>query len=235
MSALRCCGAALLASVLIALLSVNALAQAPSDSKPRTPVHVAFLMDCTMYSRWQALGAIFSFKMSGQPGSVTNVLCCTEEEEKKYPKEILDLVDSHIAPSMTINPHNHDHYAAYNKPEAVIDWLEHVTPKEDFVLVLDSDMILRRPFFVETMGPKKGRAVGARWARRHAMGQSGACRVRCARAGVTRGRVACHQPAMPVQQHHQWQAPAASLLLLLAPTAMHHEAASRPCMCAPCM
>ncbi len=54
-------------------------------------------------------------------------------------------------------------YAAYNKPEAVIDWLDHNVPKHDYVLVLDSDMILRRPFFVETMGPRKGLAVGARY------------------------------------------------------------------------
>ena len=27
------------------------------------------------------------------------------------------------APSFTTNPHNQDVYSAYNKPEAVIDWL----------------------------------------------------------------------------------------------------------------
>ncbi len=31
-----------------------------------------------------------------------------------------------------------DWYAAYNKPGAVVDWLAHVTPKEDYVLVIDS-------------------------------------------------------------------------------------------------
>lgn len=29
------------------------------------------------------------------------------------------------APSFTTNPHNQDVYSAYNKPEAVIDWLAH--------------------------------------------------------------------------------------------------------------
>ena len=106
---------------------------------------------------------IFSFKMSGQPGKVTRVMCCTEEEKAKYPKELLNAVDTWVAPSMTVNPHNGDHYAAYNKPEAVIDWLDHNTPEEEYVLVLDSDMVLRRPFFVEVMGPKLGWAVGARY------------------------------------------------------------------------
>lgn len=54
-------------------------------------------------------------------------------------------------------------YAAYNKPEAVLDWLDHKVPKHEYVLVLDSDMILRRPFFIEEMQPKKGLAVGARY------------------------------------------------------------------------
>ncbi len=35
--------------------------------------------------------------------------------------------------------------------------------QEDFVLVLDSDMVLRKPFLVEVAKPKKGSAVGARY------------------------------------------------------------------------
>jgi len=52
---------------------------------------------------------------------------------------------------------------AYNKPEAVVDWLEHETPEEEYVVVLDSDMILRHPFLVEDMHPSPGWAIGARW------------------------------------------------------------------------
>ena len=33
-------------------------------------------------------------------------------------------VDTWIAPSFTIHPRTKDNYAAYNKPEAVIDWLQ---------------------------------------------------------------------------------------------------------------
>ena len=72
-------------------------------------------------------------------------------------------METHIAPSFTLHPVTKDNYAAYNKPEAVIDWLQHVTPAEEYVLVLDSDMILRRPFLVEVMTPKPGMAVGARY------------------------------------------------------------------------
>ena len=128
-----------------------------------TPVRVAFLTDCTMYSDWQSLGMMFSFKMSGQVGKVTKVMCCGEEKRLKYNKELLSAVETHMAPMMTVHPVTHDSYAAYNKPEAVIDWLEHVTPEEEYVLVLDSDMIQRRPFLVEEMEPRKGLAVGARY------------------------------------------------------------------------
>lgn len=128
-----------------------------------TPVHVAFLTDCTMYSNWQSIGMIWSFKMSGQPGTVSRVMCCSEEEKKTYDPTLLKEVETWVAPSFTVHPVTGDHYAAYNKPEAVIDWLEHQTPKEDFVLVLDSDMILRKPFLVEEMHPRPGWAVGARY------------------------------------------------------------------------
>ena len=53
------------------------------------PVRVAFLTDCTMYSDWMSLGMIYSFKMSGQPGKVTRVMCCTDEEKAKYPQDLL--------------------------------------------------------------------------------------------------------------------------------------------------
>ena len=72
-------------------------------------------------------------------------------------------VETHIAPSFTIHPVTKDDYAAYNKPEAVIDWLQHVTPVEEYVLVLDSDMTLRRPFLVEVMKPRLGLAISAKF------------------------------------------------------------------------
>jgi hypothetical protein len=41
-----------------------------------------------------------------------------------------------------------DWYAAYNKPGAVVDYFEHNSPKEEWVVVLDSDMLLKTPFKV---------------------------------------------------------------------------------------
>ena len=52
-----------------------------------------------------------------------------------------------MAPSYSNkNPHNDDKYSAYNKPLSVIHWLENEEPEEDWLLILDADMILNLPF-----------------------------------------------------------------------------------------
>lgn len=61
------------------------------------------------------------------------------------------------------NPELKDWYAAYNKPGAVVDFLEHIKPKEEWVLVLDSDMLLRRPFLPEHFNLSRGWAMAANY------------------------------------------------------------------------
>ncbi|GFH16828.1 predicted protein, partial [Haematococcus lacustris] len=92
----------------------------------------------SIISDWQTVGMAFSAKITAQPGAITRVMCCTDEQRKRYNQQLLDLMATHVAPSFAINPRTGDNYAAYNKPGAVVDWLAHVTPKEDWVLVLDS-------------------------------------------------------------------------------------------------
>ena len=64
-----------------------------------------------------------SFKRAGQPGALTRLLSCTEEQLKTYPN--VDLVPTHVVPSLTRDPNlrHNDHYSAYNKPGAVLYWL----------------------------------------------------------------------------------------------------------------
>lgn len=147
------------AVLLIAALAAGAYAQAPLNED----VHVVFLTDCTSYSDWQTLGMVYSWRESGQPGPLTKVMCCTKEEAAAYKKDMLGVVKTHVAPSFAVHPRTGDAYAAYNKPEAVIDWLEHVTPKEDWIVVLDSDMVLRRPFLPADFNLSRGWAVGAKY------------------------------------------------------------------------
>ena len=74
---------------------------------------------------------------------------------------MLQLVKTHIAPSFTIHPRTGDFYAAYNKPQAIVDWLEHITPTENWIIVVDSDVILRRPLVPYDWNISKGWAASA--------------------------------------------------------------------------
>lgn len=46
-------------------------------------------------------------------------------------------------------PNEGDVYHAYNKPLAVYDWMSRTDVKEDYVLVIDADMIMRERFVPE--------------------------------------------------------------------------------------
>lgn len=152
-------GIAPLALCVLAVASLHALlSMAQKDN-----VHTAFLTDCTEYSDWQSIGMVYSWKHSGQPGPITRVMCCTEAEAKSYNKGLINYVKTHIAPSFAVDTDTGDNYAAYNKPGAVIDWLDHVTPDEEWIVVLDSDMIMRHPFTSEIFNVTRGWAVGARY------------------------------------------------------------------------
>eukprot|EP00882_Tetradesmus_deserticola_P020655 GHRQ01022317.1.p1 GENE.GHRQ01022317.1~~GHRQ01022317.1.p1 ORF type:complete len:275 (+),score=55.90 GHRQ01022317.1:116-940(+) len=98
-----------------------------------------------------------------QTGPLSKVMCCTKDEAAAYKKDMLGVVKTHVAPSYAVHPRTGDAYAPYNKPEAVIDWLAHVTPKEEWIVVLDSDMLLRRPFVPSDFNMSRGWATGARY------------------------------------------------------------------------
>ena len=65
-----------------------------------------------------------SFKRAKQPGKLTRLLSCTEDQLETY--KGLDLVTTHVVPSLTLDPNkeHNDHYSAYNKPGAVMFWLQ---------------------------------------------------------------------------------------------------------------
>lgn len=57
-----------------------------------------------------------------------------------------------------------DWYAAYNKPGAVVDYFAHNSPAEEWVVVLDSDMLLHKPFLAEELPLERGWAYGGHYA-----------------------------------------------------------------------
>ena len=91
----------------------------------------------------------YSHRRSKQPGSITRIMSCTKEEYDRMTPAERDLVPTHVAPSYTHHPRTGDLYSAYNKPVAIIDWLAKADIKEEYVLVIDADMIMREPFTVE--------------------------------------------------------------------------------------
>ncbi|KAI8102669.1 hypothetical protein M9434_005468 [Picochlorum sp. BPE23] len=124
-------------------------------------VHTAFPAECGQYFVWQSLGMVYSHRKAGQPGPLTRIVSCTEEQWDQMPEEDKSLVNSHVAPSYTHHPRTGDIYPAYNKPVAVIDFLARTDVKEDYVLIIDADMIIRRPFVPEELGASKGWAISA--------------------------------------------------------------------------
>lgn len=99
--------------------------------------------------------------MSGQPGPLTRIASCTPDQWEKLSEEERSLVSTYVAPSYSKHPRTNDRYNAYNKPVAVIDWLARNDVKEDYILIIDADMIMRKPFDPEEEGIKPGWAVSA--------------------------------------------------------------------------
>ena len=52
-----------------------------------------------------------------------------------------------------------DSYSAYNKPGSVMHWLAHTKVDAEWIVFIDADMIIRRPFTPRDVGAKKGRPV----------------------------------------------------------------------------
>ena len=121
-------------------------------------VHTAFLTDCSAAADWQALAMAFSWRAANQPGPLTRIMSCTDAEAKNKTEarsEALEQVSTHVAPSYALHPKTGDRYGAYNKPAAVQDWLKHFTPDEEWVLLVEADMLLRRPLEPEELGLEK--------------------------------------------------------------------------------
>ncbi|XP_052196220.1 peptidyl serine alpha-galactosyltransferase [Diospyros lotus] len=111
--------------------------------RPHPKIHTIFSTECTTYFDWQTVGLIHSFRLSGQPGNITRLLSCTDEELKQYAGH--DLAPTHYVPSMSRHPLTGDWYPAINKPAAVLHWLNHADIDAEFIVILDADMIVRGP------------------------------------------------------------------------------------------
>ena len=73
----------------MAILVLALLGASPVEAN----VHTVFTTECGTYFTWQALGMVYSHKKSGQPGKITRLMSCTDEQWEAYPDK--DLVPTH--------------------------------------------------------------------------------------------------------------------------------------------
>lgn len=138
----------------------NATKQLPTPGLGRTyypKIHTLFSTECSAYFDWQTVGFVHSFHLSGQPGQVTRLLSCTDEELKTYTGH--DLAPTHYVPSMSHHPLTGDWYPAINKPAAVYHWLNHASTDAEYLVILDADMIMRGPITPWEFGAERGHPV----------------------------------------------------------------------------
>ncbi|XP_030482587.2 peptidyl serine alpha-galactosyltransferase [Cannabis sativa] len=128
-----------------------------TTEKPRPKIHTLFSTECTTYFDWQTVGFMHSFYLSGQPGKITRLLSCTNEDLQKY--QGIDLAPTHIVPSMSRHPLTGDWYPAINKPAAVLHWLHHTEIDAEYIVILDADMILRGPITPWEFNAARGHPV----------------------------------------------------------------------------
>lgn len=125
--------------------------------RPYPKIHTIFSTECTTYFDWQTVGLVHSFNLSGQPGNLTRLLSCTDDDLKRYTGH--DLAHTHYVPSMSRHPLTGDWYPAINKPAAVLHWLNHVNIDAEFIVILDADMILRGTITPWEFNAARGRPV----------------------------------------------------------------------------
>ncbi|CAA2986284.1 peptidyl serine alpha-galactosyltransferase [Olea europaea subsp. europaea] len=128
-----------------------------NPGKPYPKIHTIFSTECSPYFDWQTVGLVHSFHLSGQPGNITRLLSCKEEDLKQYKGH--DLATTHYVPSMSRHPLTGDWYPAINKPAAVLHWLNHAKIDAEYIVILDADMIMRGPITPWEFNASLGRPV----------------------------------------------------------------------------
>ncbi|XP_057982304.1 peptidyl serine alpha-galactosyltransferase-like [Malania oleifera] len=69
-------------------------------------IHTLFSVECQDNFDWQTVGLVHSFKKARQPGPITRLLSCTDEEKKHY--RGMHLAPTLEVPSMTRHPRTGD-------------------------------------------------------------------------------------------------------------------------------
>jgi hypothetical protein len=79
-----------------------------SNAGRHPQIHTLFSTECNDYFDWQTLGLYHSYLLSGQPGRITRLLSCTDEQLKYYAN--IDVAPTHVVPSYSVHPLTGDRY-----------------------------------------------------------------------------------------------------------------------------
>ena len=125
-------------------------------------VHTVFSAECNPTFDWHSIALFHSHKTSGQPGDITRLLACNDDELATYHGLSIG------QPQTTFVHRNHRrefgmNYAAYNKPASVYYWTRsgQVPPGVEYVMQLDADMLINRPVWPASLGVGYGTVLSA--------------------------------------------------------------------------
>ncbi|KAK9908125.1 hypothetical protein WJX75_002968 [Coccomyxa subellipsoidea] len=115
---------------------------------------------CDAAASWQSLGLYYSFLRSKQPGRFVRIAGCTRDASED--QLLTDLVP--LWTTEGVWEYGGFEYPLFNKAWAIKQFMEHAKPQEDYILVLDSDMLIHWPFLPSEFQLAKGRAAsGNMW------------------------------------------------------------------------
>ncbi|PHT67234.1 hypothetical protein T459_26721 [Capsicum annuum] len=103
--------AILMVLVLLLLLTLSSLISCQEQKKVDTKkapwrIHTLFSVECQNYFDWQTVGLMQSYRKAKQPGPITRLLSCTDEERKGY--KGMELAPTFEVPSMSRHPKTGD-------------------------------------------------------------------------------------------------------------------------------
>ena len=127
-------------------------------------MHYVFSAECNHALTWQAVVLFHSHTLLKIKHPMTRLLACSEAQLKTYR-------GIHIGPTFVHHNMRFGHeslideigYPSYNKPASVMFWLQQTNPTEEYIAMLDTDMILRAPLHPIALGARRGVVVSAEY------------------------------------------------------------------------
>lgn len=137
----------------------------PIIGSEKGAIHVVTSTECfKSYFVYQSLTLKYTFDKVRQPGKLTRVLSCNEEQARDHlSDEDLAIMDTLVVPNWTRHPITGDYYQAYNRPVSLMFWLAERKPTAEWTLIVDPDMMFRQPFTVEQFWVPEGFALTAHY------------------------------------------------------------------------